>query len=401
MNAYSLLNIFAVKIYGEVEFWLSSGKIILIFILLSFTFVTMVGGNPQHDAYGFRYWSNPGAFAEYRSVGASGRFEGFLSCFYLAPLGIVGPEYISIAAAETMLPSRYVKSAYKMVYYRLVIFFVLGALAVSVVIPYDNPELRDLWFGTGEGAGSAAGSPYVLAMNNMGIDILPHVVNALILTSIFSAGNTYIYCATRVLHGLSLEGRAPKCLAKTTKRGVPVYALVAAMSFSLLSFLQVNQGSATVLGWLISLITGGGQVNYIVISITFLRYRKACTTQGVDRRGMAYYGHFQPYGAWIALAIQLIIATIGYTSFSPFSVSGFFSSYTMQISMPLLFVFWKLYHKTRLVPVQDVDLVWERPLVEAYEAMETRTPVGFWTEMAQMEGVRKNTKETTSERANV
>lgn len=28
-------------------------------IVFSFTFVTMVGGNPTHDAYGFRYWNNP------------------------------------------------------------------------------------------------------------------------------------------------------------------------------------------------------------------------------------------------------------------------------------------------------------------------------------------------------
>jgi hypothetical protein len=75
----SLLNILAVKAYGEAEFWLSGGKVILIFLLFSFTFVTMVGGNPQHDAYGFRYWNKPGAFAEHLSSGAIGRFEALPS----------------------------------------------------------------------------------------------------------------------------------------------------------------------------------------------------------------------------------------------------------------------------------------------------------------------------------
>lgn len=56
---YGALNIFAVKYYGEAEFWLSTGKFFLILLVFSFTFVTMVGGNPQHDAYGFRYWKNP------------------------------------------------------------------------------------------------------------------------------------------------------------------------------------------------------------------------------------------------------------------------------------------------------------------------------------------------------
>jgi amino acid transporter len=53
---YAIINLFAVRWYGEAEFWLSSGKIILIFMLFAFTFITMVGGNPKHDAYGFRYW---------------------------------------------------------------------------------------------------------------------------------------------------------------------------------------------------------------------------------------------------------------------------------------------------------------------------------------------------------
>lgn len=56
---YGIINLFAVKWYGESEFWLSSGKLLLIIMLFCFTFITMVGGNPKHDAYGFRYWKDP------------------------------------------------------------------------------------------------------------------------------------------------------------------------------------------------------------------------------------------------------------------------------------------------------------------------------------------------------
>lgn len=59
---YTLINCLVVDAYGETEFWLSSGKVILVLSLLGFTFVTMVGGNPQGDAYGFRYWNSPGPF---------------------------------------------------------------------------------------------------------------------------------------------------------------------------------------------------------------------------------------------------------------------------------------------------------------------------------------------------
>lgn len=78
---FSCLNVFAVEWYGEAEFWLATGKIALLAIVFCFTFITMVGGNPKHDAYGFRYWNNPGAFAEHITTGALGRFEGFLGIY--------------------------------------------------------------------------------------------------------------------------------------------------------------------------------------------------------------------------------------------------------------------------------------------------------------------------------
>lgn len=144
------------------------------------------------QAYGFRHWESPGAFAEYatRSTGDLGRFEGFLACLWSAAFCIVGPEYISIVAAEAKRPSVYIKAAFKTVYWRFGIFFIMGALCVGVVLPYDDPKLRAIYFGNGT-KGTAASSPYVIAMTNMGIKILPDIVNALMLTSIFSAGNTY------------------------------------------------------------------------------------------------------------------------------------------------------------------------------------------------------------------
>jgi yeast amino acid transporter len=259
---YALLNVLAVKLYGEAEFWLSGGKVILIFLLFSFTFVTMVGGNPQGDAYGFRYWNNPGAFAEYISTGSLGRFEGFLSALWSASFTVVGPEYISMVSAEAKRPRIYIKAAFKTVYWRFGLFFIGGALFVGIVLPYNDPNLVKV-LGGGSGGGTAAASPYVIAMRNMGISGLPHFVNALLVTSIFSAGNTYTYCATRSLYGLALEGRAPKIFASCSKSGVPVYAFFIVMIFPCLAFLQLGNGSAVVLQWLTNLITAGGVINYM------------------------------------------------------------------------------------------------------------------------------------------
>ena len=89
-------------------------------------------------------------------------------------------------------------------------------------------------------------------------------VCSLMCTSIFSAGNTYTYCAVRNLYGLALEGRAPRILAYTTKKGVPIWSFCVVMLFPFLSFLQLGNGSAKALNWLINLVTAGGmyRVNY-------------------------------------------------------------------------------------------------------------------------------------------
>lgn len=378
------MNIFAVKIYGEAEFWLSIGKVILILILYFFTFVTMVGGNPKHDAYGFRYWKNPGSFAEYLSTGDIGRFEGFLAAVWSASFTVVGPEYISMAAAEAKHPRVYIKTAFKTVFWRFGAFFILGSLCVGIVVAYNDPLLS-----AGAGSGTAAGSPYVIAMTNLGVKVLPHVVNALLFTSIFSAGNTYCYCASRSLYGLALEGRAPRFLTKCWN-GNPIFCFAIVVCFSLLSFLSVSSGSNVVLTWLVNLITAGGIINYIVITTTYICFYRATKAQGFDRSRLPYFGWFQPYGAYIGLVwMSFVVIFYGYSSFRPWSVDNFFTYYTLVILAPILFVGWKVIKRTHWRRPHEVDLVWEVETINAYEAQETEPIVGLWQEILEMFYIHK------------
>lgn len=353
----------------------------------------MAGGNPQGDAYGFRNWEVAGAFAEHRTTGNLGRFEGFLTCLWSAAFTIVGPEYIAMAAAETKRPRVFVKNAFKTVFWRYVFFFVGGALCVGIVVPWNDPTLQAILDGTSVKSGAAA-SPYVIAMTNMGIGVLPHIVTALILTSIFSAGNTLTYCATRSLYGLALDGRAPAILRRTTKSGVPIYAFAVTMCFPFLSFLQTSNSTATVLTWLISLVTAGALINYLVMCITFLHFYGACKAQGVDRKALPYYGYFQPYCAWISIfAMIIILLFYGYTAFAPWSVAAFFQNYTMQLVAPILYVGWKVVKRTKILKAKEIDLVWERPIIDAYEVSCEVPAVGFWTEIAQLFGLRRHVQD--------
>jgi len=399
--AYAAINILAVEAYGEAEFWLSGGKVILIFALFFFTFITMVGGNPQGDAYGFRSWEHGNAFQPYfGDSGGLAHFEGFLAALWSAAFTVVGPEYISMVAAEAKRPRIYIKNAFKTVYIRFALFFIGGALFVGIVCSSRDPALVEVV--TGAGAAGAAASPYVIAMKNMGIGVFPSIVNALLLTSIFSAGNTYTYCAVRNLYGLALEGRAPRFLTYTTRKGVPLYCFIVVMIFPILSFLQCGSSSAVVIEWFVNLVTAGGLINYIAITTTYIFFHRACKAQGLDRKQFSYYAWLQPFCAYFGL-VWMILVTIfyGYGAFKPPTVAGFFQSYTMQIVFPVLFIVWKVLKKTKPVGPYEADLVWERPTIDAYEATFLDPPTGFWREMGQLVGIGRRSGGNDKRKASV
>ena len=251
ITGHSIINIFAVKWYGESEFWLALGKVLLIVGLITYTFITMLGGNPLHDRFGFRYWRDPGAFAELYKTGSLGRFLGFLQCLIQASFTVAGPDYVSMAAGEAENPRVVMPRAFNRVFGRLMAFFVLGSLAVGINVPHTDPELKDAF---SNGLPGAAASPYVVAMNRLKIHVLPDIVNAAVLSAAFSAGNSYVYCASRSLFGLALEGKAPKILTRCSKNGVPIYCVLVVLLLSLLSFLQISSGTAVVLQWFVNLV---------------------------------------------------------------------------------------------------------------------------------------------------
>ncbi|OGM49423.1 hypothetical protein ABOM_003496 [Aspergillus bombycis] len=392
--AYAVINLLAVGTYGEAEFWLSSGKVILIFILFLFTFITMVGGNPKGDAYGFRYWKNPGTFAEYASGGDLGRFEGFLGALWIAVFTVVGPEYISTVAAEAKHPRIYIKNAFKTVYWRFGVFFVGGALCVGTLVAYNDPTLVAA---LESGESSAAASPYIIAMQNLGVNVLPHIVSALMVTTVFSAGNTYTYAATRALHGMAVEGRAPRFFSKTDRRGVPIYSFIVVMAFACLSLLQLSGSAMQVLEWLISLTTANILIDYIIITTTYICFYNACKAQNFDRSKLPYTGQFQPYCAYIALVWMVLMALFfAYRSFTPWNTANFFLGYTMVLLAPVTFIGWKVYKRTRWLRPSEVDLKWEAGLIAAYEEVEMEQPIGFWAEMLRLLDVRRLCARTTT-----
>lgn len=207
-------------------------------------------------------------------------------------------------------------------------------------------------------------------MDRLGIPILPHIVNALILTSAFSAGNSTLYCATRSLYGLALEGQAPRLLARCSASGVPYLCVAAVFAISALALLQVNHSAAVVLSWFVSLVTASQLINFCVIAFTYVRFRRACEAQGVRRR-LPYRAPFQPYAAWASLVCCLVMTLVGgYSIFvdDNFTVADFLFQYMMVGIFPVIFFGWKVMKGTRFLKPEEVDLVTGVAEIDEYSA---------------------------------
>lgn len=198
-------------------------------------------------------------------------------------------------------------------------------------------------------------------MVEFGIQGLPDLVNALIMTSVLSAGNSVVFAAARTLHGMAIDGKAPRFFAKCTGFGLPYYSVIAALAFCLLALLQLSNSSAIVLDWLVGICTASYLLNYFGTVVTYLHFYAALRRQGVDRNTLPYKGVFQPYAAWYACFATLIMTLVlGYNVFVKievnWSITTFFTSYTMVGFFIVAFVFWKMVRRTKYVWPGSADL---------------------------------------------
>jgi yeast amino acid transporter len=211
-------------------------------------------------------------------------------------------------------------------------------------------------------------------MVQFGIRGLPSLVNALILTSVLSCGNNVVYSSIRTLHGLAVDGKAPAIFAKCNRFGIPVYSVIAALAFCLLSLLQLGSTSSTVLTWLVDICTASYLINYFATVVTYLHFYAALKKQGIDRNTLPYRGYFQPYAAYYAAVMTFVITLIlGYTVFidGNWDITTFFTSYLMIGFFIIAVVFWKLVKWTRYIRPGEADLQLgeTKARIDLYETM--------------------------------
>ncbi|GAA6022462.1 hypothetical protein JCM10207_004402 [Rhodosporidiobolus poonsookiae] len=358
LAAYYVFNVWDTRWFGNAEFGFSLAKVILSFALLAFTFVTMVGGNPLHDRFGFRFWRDPGVFTSpHPEHGANlGRFEGFLAAANNAAFTIAGPEFLTIIAGETKNPRKVMPKAFRAVFWRLILFFIGGALCVGILVPYNSPELLGAIAANASGAGK---SPYVIAMNRLQIRVLPSILNAVILASVFSAGNAYYMAASRALASMARDGHAPKIFGRRNRNGVPYVAVTTVAIFTLISFCQSASSAVIALTWLTSIVTASGLMLTCTYAFTWIKFNNALSAQGFSRDRLPARSRLLPYGAYYALGSALfVLFEQGYGVFlkGQWNSDSFIYSYLSVAVLPCLFLGWKLLKKTKWHRAADVDL---------------------------------------------
>ncbi len=298
-----LLNIIAVGFFGEAEFWFASIKLISITGLIIVSVVIFFGGGPDEGRLGFRYWKTENgysAFNPYLAGGSTGRFLAYWIAFVKAGFAfITSPELIALASGETMAPRRNIPKAARRYVWRLAIFYGLGSLCIGVIVPRNNKRLLSP-------ESNAAASPFVIGIQLAGIPILNHIINAAILTSAWSAGNAFVYSGSRVLYSMAMNGQAPALFKRTTRRGVPWTAVLATWVIGCLAFLNVSNSGAQVFQWFSNISTISGYIAWIVVFVTYLRFRKAMQFNGM-MSVLPYRTVLQPYATWICLFIISVL----------------------------------------------------------------------------------------------
>lgn len=342
-----LLNVLHVRLYAEAEYSLALLKVVTIIIFFIVSIICNAGKNPQHEYIGFKYWS-------YGDAPFVDGIRGFSKVFASAAYSFGGLESVSLTAGETKNPTRVIPKTVQMTFFRVLIFYILTAFFIGMNIPYDYPNLLTK---------KVATSPFTIVFQMVGAKGAGSFMNAVIMTSIVSAGNHALYAGSRLAYNLSLHGYIPKIFLPMNRFRVPYVAVIITWLIGGLCFASAFVGSGELWSWLQAIVGLSNLISWWVIGVVSIRFRRGLEKQGRTHE-LLFKNWSYPYGPlYVVILGGFIILVQGWTTFSPFSVNDFFQSYLELGVFPLCFVFWWLVvrkGKDKFVKFEDMDFDTDR-----------------------------------------
>ncbi|RYP82834.1 hypothetical protein DL769_001531 [Monosporascus sp. CRB-8-3] len=392
-----IINLFGVRGYGEAEFVFAIIKVIAVigFMLVVFRplflnhaseyadvvrprprsllgIVLNIGGVPGGGYIGVKFWRDPGAFHN--------GFKGLCSVFVTAAFAFAGTELVGLAAAETANPRKSLPTAIKQVFWRITLFYVVSLTLIGLLVPYNDPRL--LIPGS-----SAAASPFVIAIENAGIEVLPSVMNVVILIAVLSVGNSSVFGSSRTLAALADQGQAPRIFSYIDRRGRPLIAIILASLIGLLAYLANVQSQSTILEWLLSISGLSSIFTWGSICLAHIRFRQGWAAKGHSLQELAFTSQCGVFGSWLGFMFNMLVLVtqfwvglwpVGYEKMSSRDqIRNLSLQYMAAPIVVVSYVAHRLWFRTSVIYIEDMDLDTGRrdfnlPVLVAQETEERR-----------------------------
>jgi len=273
----TVTNLFAVRTYGELEFWFATLKVaaIVVFIVVGILFIGFLG---------------PPLKTTLRTLAGDGGLiplgvRSIVTAIPIVMFSMMGSEVATIAAVESTEPAANVARATRTVALRILIFYVLSVSLIVAIVPWRSLEVGL--------------SPFVTALQVMHFQGAAPLMSVIVLTAVLSCLNSGIYITSRMLHELAMRHEAPRFLASTAGNRAPwIGILLSSIAGCLAAAASVKSPN----GVFLFLINTSGAVIliiYMVIALAQIRLRRRLESEGtVLRLRMWLY----PWLSWLVVA---------------------------------------------------------------------------------------------------
>ncbi|GEQ67429.1 hypothetical protein JCM33374_g1094 [Metschnikowia sp. JCM 33374] len=310
--------------------------------------IVLICGGGKSGFIGAKHWQNTGAFAN--------GFKGFVSVLISATYSLAGTELVSLTAAESKSNPRIaLPHAIKMVFYRIMIFYMVTLTLITFLVPSTNPELKS--------GSSAFASPFVVAIQTGGIHALPSIFNVIVLISLLSIGNSAVYGFSRTILSLSEQGLAPGIFSYVDRRGRPLVGIAVSAIVGLLAFVSASPKQADVFNWLIALSALSTLFTWASCTIAHIRFRAAMKKQNRPLTELPYVSQTGVWGSYYATICLIVVLGLQFwVSLFPLhskpDATVFFQNYLGAVIVLVFYLGHKLYTRklNTIVPLETMDL---------------------------------------------
>ncbi|MBE8712281.1 amino acid permease [Sphingobacterium hungaricum] len=268
------INLASVKVYGETEFWFSIIKVVAIIAMIIFGTYLLLSDSGGPQATVANLYNDGGFFPKgWLTQLSDGSYQGLLAALVMIMFSFGGLELVGITAAEAENPEKNIPKATNQVLIRILIFYVGALIILFSLMPWRNI--------------TADTSPFVEVFNSLkGFEftlfgktyffttIIANALNIIVLTAALSVYNSCVYSNSRMLYGLAEQGNAPKFLTKLNKNYSPVNAILISAALVAVTIVINKLIPEKALGILMSLVVSSLIINWIMISLTHLFFRK-------------------------------------------------------------------------------------------------------------------------------